>query len=51
MYHNELRDYIARANLICLDEVTYAVNEKGFKAIVPILTELKRYIVLIELTC
>lgn len=36
---------MAGAYLICLDKVTYAVIEKGFKAIVLVLTELRKSLV------
>lgn len=45
-YLSKLEDYVARAYLTCLDEVTLAVTKKGFKVIVFILTELMRSLVL-----
>lgn len=41
-YHSKLRDYVARAYLICLDEVTQVVTKKRVKVVVPILSELRR---------
>lgn len=44
-YQDELREYVARAYLIFLDEVTHVMIKKEFKVVVPILIELRKCLV------